>query len=612
VIPATTNFTTALAAFQVGKLQIVITIASYPRVFSNFAGSGLTPWIVSLDDMPITVDDLNGGASVIQLFFTVQDKGAAITGDFPGFVFEGKLVTVQVGLPGLALADFTTVFTGFIDQVDSANNNLEYYFTCSDISSKLAQVIYTAGDNPAAPSSSDNPRTVSGHPLAILLDILNNQVSGIGAYIDTGKITAYMNGPFSGMQCLFHIQAGVAAGDFIKNQLLKPLGGYLWVNALGLITVNFFYPLSGTNTQFNVNAVVSGKSSPWPYNDPTYPWSNPYDNGSPATQIRMTEGQQVILTYASGLISTGGNPNLQANGDASSGSTTQFPGHWTVSAYHSELLACFVDVNQHVISGTPVTVGNGPVTMTAPPGTVYLALGVNYNGNYQTDNSGSWTINLIITNPGAAGFTLGPGTWTSIPTAEQTDMVNTVQMQFDKDDADSSGTANYLSSDTEQYAPSVSKYGLYGEQVIAADGVRSALQGFFISAFTARLIFGRYGFKNLKFDQYAADAILKTILLEPGDLVSVTHPQIPNRAAGVMGISNAPFEILNKNIKFTEGLITYTMLDASYLSLYGDYLITPNGESAYAAASSGDKTTYMFLCADTDLYSNGDPGHVLG
>src|SRR6202022_748878 len=101
----------------------------------------------------------------------------------------------------------------------------------------------------------------------------------------------------------------------------------------------------------------------------------------------------------------------------------------------------------------------------------------------------------------------GRSSWIDIPEAGQTNMVNTVQMQFDLDDStsNSSSTGTYLSSLTQEYAPSYKLYGnLSSELTINADGVRSAFQGFFIAALTSILIFMRYGFKNLTFDSQSS------------------------------------------------------------------------------------------------------------
>jgi hypothetical protein len=243
-------------------------------------------------------------------------------------------------------------------------------------------------------------------------------------------------------------------------------------------------------------------------------------------------------------------------------------------------------------------------------------------GGYMWINAaGLLTVHFFypLTGPVAVGA-FSRDTWLDIPEAGQTDMVNTVQMQFDLDDAsaNSSSSGTYLSSYTDEYLPSYELYGnLSSEKTINADGVRSAFQGFFIAALTAVLIFMRYGFKNLTFDSESSggsspDSIWSTLLYEPGDIVSVTHPQVPNRKAGVMGITNKLFEILNKSINFTEGKLTYTMIDASYLSNFGLYLITPPGEPVYASDSSANQAKYMYFCGSNGEYSNSAPGHVLG
>lgn len=468
MITATSNYNTALSSFKSGRIRVFVEIAGYHRAFSNFDPTGFTwddsaaehnDWIPEdgIDDLQMSINDLEGGAQQIDWGFHVTDVGNAITADFATFTFEGKDIVVKTGFDGMAYADFTTVFTGHIDSVSSANNNLEYYFQCVDTTDFLTKVIYTTGDD-GQPTSADHIKTVTGHPLDIMLNILGSQVGLAGSRYDSTKIEAYRDGPFSGMEMVFHLQQGVAAGEFIKTQILKPLGGYLWTDSTGKITVNFFYPIAGPT------AVAS----------------------------------------------------------------------------------------------------------------------------------------------------LGEDTWTTIPSAEQTDMVNTVQFKFDKDDASSAAANDYLAISTQVYAPSTAKYGQYGEQEIDADGVRSGFQGFFIAALTSRLIFMRYGFKNLKFDGDAAEAIWGSVLVELGDVVSVTHSKIPDRAAGVMGVTSKLFEVLSKTINFKEGTVLYTMIDATYLQTFGFFKITSDAQADYAAATTPEKATYMFMTNDAGLYSNGDAGHGLG
>lgn len=479
MLQASTNWLTANRKFE-KQLIYRIVIGGYYRSFaqvpSNLVDSWIGadvdyPWVVSIDEHNKNINDLQGGADQETFNFTVQDHReagnatGALTIDMgAGTVFEGSLVQVYVGFGSLSsMSDYLLYWQGYVDQVDSANANTEYYFQCSDVTSKLQQAVYLTGDN-GGQTSSVNIKTLTGHPLDMMLDICLNQLrdpkSGQALdpkLIDIDKITAYRDGPFDGMEFLFHLSQAPAALDFIKNQILKPLGGYLWVTQ-GKLTVNFFYPLAAPS----------------------------------------------------------------------------------------------------------------PVQ------------------------------------------TVGPHDWLSIPSAEQTEMVNTVQFQFDKPDGQGASGGDYASNNTQEYGPSVAKYGLYGEVNIASDGLRSALQGYLISWLVSYLIFGRYGFKNLTFNADASEGIMTLWLLEPGDIVYVTHPQIPDRQAGVMGITNKLFECLNKKTSFNDGLVTLTMIDASYLSKFGFAEITPDGEADYTSASSGDKLIYMWQSGANGKYSNGDPGKVLG
>ena len=472
MLTANDNWLAANAKFE---KQIVYRV-TFPGIpyYRSFANVGYSAnqytddiWLVSIDDHTKNVNDLDGGADQETMCFTIQDRNAMITADMGrGTVFEGALVQLWVGFTSLdSLDDYLLLWQGYVDQVDSANSNLEYYFQCSDVTIKLQQPVYLVGDD-GAQTSAGNIKTLAMHPLDIMLDILQNQLkdpqtgqSLDPALIDVSKIEAYRDGAFAGMQFLFHLQQPPTAMDFIKNQLLKPLGGYMWVTQ-GMITVNFFFPLAAP---------------------------------------------------------------------------------------------------------TPLT-------------------------------------------------TMGPDQFLTIPTAEQTEMVNTVQYQFDKDDGSANSTGNYLSTDTQGYSPSIAKYGVYGEQAMNSDGMRAALQGYLISWLVSQLIFLRYGFKNLKFDQDTPEGIFTNLLYEPGDVIAITHPQVPDRVAGVMGITGKLFEVTNKKIEFAAGLVSLSMIDASYLSMYGFSEIAPDSQVIWSDATTEEQDTYMFMCQDDGSYENSiaSPGNKLG
>jgi hypothetical protein len=195
------------------------------------------------------------------------------------------------------------------------------------------------------------------------------------------------------------------------------------------------------------------------------------------------------------------------------------------------------------------------------------------------------------------------------PTAGQTDLTDVVTFRFDKNDDSSSGGSNFLSVNVQQYKPGIDKYGLYGQQVIESDGVRSGFQGNFIAAFCALMIFLKYGNKNLTFD---GECLWGTVLLEPGDFVLVSHPRVPDRVNGVFGITNWLMQVLDMTRNFDEGIVTAKLVDASGLLKYGQFKIAPDSIATWTLASSGDKARYMFLSQDNGKMSDGATAPVLG
>lgn len=201
--------------------------------------------------------------------------------------------------------------------------------------------------------------------------------------------------------------------------------------------------------------------------------------------------------------------------------------------------------------------------------------------------------------------TLGPPDH-DIPVAIQSDLINTMSFRFDKPDSssDSGGSSSGYSSElVDDYTFSISKYGQYGQQIIESEGMRSGLQGFINSIETAQQIFLRYGLKQLKFDQ-VYDCDWTACVLEPGDLVAVTNPFIPDRSAGVMGTNAKRFEVLDRTLSFEKGTVTLSLIEANLMSTWE---IAPNGTGTF---SSG--TPYLYFCDDSDQYSGGVTARNLG
>jgi hypothetical protein len=241
MIPASANFLSANAALAKQPIYL-IEIAGYSRAFTSVQTfvSGQWPWITAIEDLAVTVSDLDGGADLGQFTFAVQDNGRAITADFPGFTFEGKKVTLKSGFPLMKQSDFVLLFTGIVDSVETVNQGGEYQFVCSDRSALLTKVIYATGDS-GKPTDNDNPHTINAHPLDILLNILRLEIGIADADIDIAGIENYRDNVYAGLQFSFSLTSAPDAATFIKDELMKPLGAYLRVNAAGQFTVTFFY-----------------------------------------------------------------------------------------------------------------------------------------------------------------------------------------------------------------------------------------------------------------------------------------------------------------------------------------------------------------------------------
>lgn len=202
-----------------------------------------TPWIVEIEPFRKSINDLEGNATMGDLVVIVLDKDRAVTADFPGFLFEGKPVILKVGLDGLHPDDYETLFAGFVDRVETGEKALSWRIVCKDRGILLRKTVYLTGDD-GQPISSEHPRTVAGHPLDILLEVLETEVALDLSFIDYNSIFGYRDNVFPGMRFEFSLTNAVEAKQFIEQELLRPLGGWLHMLRTGLLAVRFFQALT--------------------------------------------------------------------------------------------------------------------------------------------------------------------------------------------------------------------------------------------------------------------------------------------------------------------------------------------------------------------------------
>jgi len=240
-------------------------------------------------------------------------------------------------------------------------------------------------------------------------------------------------------------------------------------------------------------------------------------------------------------------------------------------------------------------------------------------GYLRENNLGFLTANFFypaISGGSGTGWTYTPPTppvatldqtnTAAMPIADEAALIDSVTMRFDDD---GTGNGKFLSESTQQYGLSIQKYGMVGEQIIESKGMRSTSQGFLWAAIIARLLFLRYGSKNLLLN--GLPFFWSQCLLEPGDIIQLTIAQVPNRAGGTLGVTNMTFEVFDRNWRFMNG-ITELKLLAIDLSKFKQFLITPNAEAVYASASPTDQAKYMFQCNAAGKYSTGAAANTQG
>jgi hypothetical protein len=192
---------------------------------------------------------------------------------------------------------------------------------------------------------------------------------------------------------------------------------------------------------------------------------------------------------------------------------------------------------------------------------------------------------------------------TDAPVEQIADLVDQVTFRFDQN-------GNGFDAETVQtWNSAVAKYGLYGPHIVESKGLRSSFQGYLIAAIVARLIFLRYGNKQIVLDPLPL--LWSECVLEPGDIIAVTLPFLPDRQAGVLGITTKTFEVMDRNWKFMSGICEVKLLELN-LAPFKQFLITPNAEPSYAADTAPNQAKYMYLCDATGKYSTGAAGNTLG
>lgn len=241
MIPASTTWSAIAKAGAGGVSPLIVAfqIDGYARTFTTAPTGipGFYPWISegNAGQLTMTVNDLEGGANVGDLSFTVVDINRQITQDFQsGMNLMGQVCTLLVGFPALPQSQWITLMTLVVDHIDLANQNTAYKFTLRDNSTLMQQYSFLVADD-GYPTSKDHVATVQTDPMTAVYDAVIQ--SGLPpANINNAALIALRDTVYFGFSVFFQLTYPPRAKDWIEQEILKPLGAYWFWNYLGQLT----------------------------------------------------------------------------------------------------------------------------------------------------------------------------------------------------------------------------------------------------------------------------------------------------------------------------------------------------------------------------------------
>lgn len=187
-----------------------------------------------------------------------------------------------------------------------------------------------------------------------------------------------------------------------------------------------------------------------------------------------------------------------------------------------------------------------------------------------------------------------------IPKANRWPLINTVQFEVAAADDPSNNVTLAFANQT-----SLDIYKAPYIQSIKSDGLRFGRGGITRMALLANRIFARHAFKT---PIYEFDTFFLNFVFELGDYFYLTHPKVLDWKTGTMGITNVLCEVVSREPDFSGGKMHMTAVDTRFMSASnGAFQIAAASDSipAWGSATSLQKTTYMFVCENTGLYSDG-------
>lgn len=633
MISTTTNFDAA-AANKLLKPVYIFTIVDYPTmyVYRTTGRDNELAWITDIGDWAVSVDVLNGSYTIEDLPITVIDRGAAVTHDLSIYFLEQRRCTLKMGYDGLALEDYCTVFAGIVGTIASNGDNT-YTFNCQDYNRLDQRVVFLYGD--AGTTSATTSYYSGTHSwITIVQTTLFDSTTGVTT--PSATVTFADSGTSSGPTGSVVTTSGTVTTTTVTTSRSVLIGG----------TPTTIYEIQVTAVDSSNGTVVVTTN--------TYGGIDLYVNVIISTIVRTVGPtlQSLQITFTEdGVL---GVTNISDGALISGNNPRHLIGHPLDMMLHVlqvEIGYADGDINLTQIHAYRDTVFTGVefefiLTSSVDAKDFIESQLLKPLGGYWYQNSlGQVCIGFAQPLPGGltASGAFNPNNMVKLPAINPAQLLNVLTMRFDKDDSGVSTVANsngYLAESSTFYTPSIADLAdlsgqvaqqavtnsgsVQGQAIIESDGMRSGFQGFLLAKMVANSLFSMYGSYNPTFDtdQFWNSAFR----LEIGEYVTVTHNLLPDRRAGVIGLTNALFQIVKRSYNFTDNTVTLTLNDASGIKAFGAHRIAPTHDSDsvggimpfgdpmadYPVARPTQRARYIFMSSKAGLQSNTDPAANLG
>jgi hypothetical protein len=206
--------------------------------------------------------------------------------------------------------------------------------------------------------------------------------------------------------------------------------------------------------------------------------------------------------------------------------------------------------------------------------------------------------------PVVPGYAFTDKNTMGLPQIDRADPLNKVTVSYDYDGS------KYLTVRTFYEPGSISLFDQEYVFAVQSQGLKSAWGGSRKSTTLARRVLRRYGYGT---PEYTIDSFLQGAVVEAGDYVTYTHPVARDPVTGNIGMSNVLCEVLEKQPSYTDGKITFKLLDTRQMKLGKFIKIAPaaRGLPPYPVAAPADQAAYMFVSSGVlgGVYSNGAAGN---